>query len=58
VRKDYGVPALLGVIPGRVTYVIDRQGTLRHVFNSLTNTDQHVNEALGVIQRIHAEDRV
>jgi peroxiredoxin Q/BCP len=58
VRKDFGVPALLGVIPGRVTYVIDRQGTLRHVFNSLTNTDQHVNEALGVIQRIHAEDRV
>src|SRR5215475_10156909 len=26
VRKRYAVPAALGVIPGRVTYVIDRTG--------------------------------
>src|ERR1700739_463908 len=28
VRKSYGVPAVLGLIPGRVTYVIDRTGTV------------------------------
>src|SRR5580693_10489045 len=26
VRKLYGVPTVLGLIPGRVTYVIDREG--------------------------------
>src|SRR5207245_7911320 len=30
VRKAYGVPSTLGVLPGRVMYVIDREGTVRH----------------------------
>jgi thioredoxin-dependent peroxiredoxin len=55
VRKLYGVPAALGLIPGRVTYVIDRQGTVRHVFNSMTNIGGHVNEALEVVKRLQAE---
>lgn len=58
VRKEYGVPSVLGLIPGRVTYVIDRQGTVRHVFNSLTGVDQHVNEALDVVRRIQIDDSV
>lgn len=55
VRKSYGVPAMLGVLPGRVTYVIDRQGTVRHVFNSMTNIDQHVGDALAVVRQLQAE---
>jgi len=55
IRKSYGVPAVLGVLPGRVTYVIDRQGTVRHVFNSMTNIDQHVGDALAVVRRLQAE---
>jgi peroxiredoxin Q/BCP len=55
VRKSYGVPAVLGVLPGRVTYVIDRTGTVRHVFNSMTNIGQHVNDALDVVRRLQAE---
>ena len=55
VRKAYGVPAVLGVIPGRVTYVIDRTGTVRHVFNSMTNIDGHVSEALEVVRQLQAE---
>ena len=54
VRKSYGVPAVLGLLPGRVTYVIDRQGTVRHVFNSMTNIDQHVGDALAVVRRLQA----
>jgi peroxiredoxin Q/BCP len=34
VRKLYGVPSTLGLLPGRVTYVIDRDGIVRHVFSS------------------------
>ena len=55
VRKSYGVPAVLGLLPGRVTYVIDRQGTVRHVFNSMTNIGQHVNDALEVVRQLQAE---
>ena len=54
-RKVYGVPGVLGVIPGRVTYVIDRTGVVRHVFSSMTNIDGHVNDALRVVQELQAE---
>lgn len=53
-RKRYGVPAVLGLLPGRVTYVIDRQGTVRHVFNSMTNMGQHVNDALEMVRQLQA----
>ena len=55
VRKAYGVPGVLGVIPGRVTYVIDRTGVVRHVFSSMTNIDGHVNDALRVVRELQAE---
>jgi peroxiredoxin Q/BCP len=46
VRKLYGVPSTLGVIPGRVTYVIDKEGIVRHIFNSQFNPEKHIEEAL------------
>ena len=55
IRKTYGVPPVMGLIPGRVTYVIDRTGTVRHVFNSMTNIDGHVGEALEVVKKLQAE---
>jgi peroxiredoxin Q/BCP len=54
VRKAFGVPAVLGLLPGRVTYVIDRAGTVRHVFKSMTNIDQHVSDALAVVRQLQA----
>jgi peroxiredoxin Q/BCP len=57
VRKSYGVPAALGVIPGRVTYVIDRSGTVQHVFNSMTNIGRHVDDALTVVKRLQDEQQ-
>src|ERR1700728_2558336 len=55
VRKSYGVSTVLGVIPGRVTYVIDRTGTVRHVFSSMTNIGQHVGDALEMVRKLQAE---
>lgn len=52
VRKLYGVPATIGLIPGRVTFVIDKQGTIRHVFNSQFNPEMHVDEALRIIKTL------
>jgi peroxiredoxin Q/BCP len=45
-RKLYGVPSTLGVLPGRVTYVIDKEGIVRHIFNSQFNPEKHIEEAL------------
>lgn len=49
VRKLYGVKKTLGVIPGRVTFVIDRAGIVRHVFNSQSKPAKHVAEALAAL---------
>jgi peroxiredoxin Q/BCP len=54
VRKTYGVPGVLGVIPGRVTYVIDRAGVVRQVFSSMTNIDGHVNDALSMVKELQS----
>jgi peroxiredoxin Q/BCP len=54
-RKAYGVPGVLGVIPGRVTYVIDRSCVVRQVFSSMTNIDGHVNDALRMVRELQAE---
>ncbi|HXC51108.1 MAG TPA: peroxiredoxin [Candidatus Limnocylindrales bacterium] len=51
-RKTYGVPATLWILPGRVTYVIDKQGTVRHVFDSQLQATKHIDEALGVIKSL------
>jgi thioredoxin-dependent peroxiredoxin len=52
VRKRYGVPSTLGILPGRVTYVIDGQGVVRHVFSSQTGVRRHVHEALDALSEI------
>ncbi|HXJ37602.1 MAG TPA: peroxiredoxin [Candidatus Eisenbacteria bacterium] len=52
VRKRYGVPATLGLLPGRVTFVIDRDGVVRHVFNSQLQATKHVDEALTVLKQL------
>ncbi len=46
VRKLYGVKKAFGVIPGRVTFVVDREGVIRHVYSALSESDGHVREAL------------
>jgi peroxiredoxin Q/BCP len=43
---------VLGLIPGRVTYVIDREGTVRQIFNSMTNISGHVNDALEMVKQL------
>src|ERR1700761_4043396 len=52
VRKLYGVKKTLGIIPGRVTFVIDRAGVVRHVFSSQMNAAQHVTEALEALKSL------
>ncbi|HFG0564609.1 TPA: peroxiredoxin [Flavobacterium psychrophilum] len=52
IRKLFGVPsAMLGLIPGRVTYVIDLKGTVQMVYNNL-NVSQHIPKSLEAIQKL------
>ncbi|MFQ6537315.1 MULTISPECIES: peroxiredoxin [Aphanothece] len=51
-RKAFGVPGVLGLLPGRVTYVIDGEGVIRHVFNNLLDGPAHRREAIAALQRL------
>lgn len=52
-RTDFGVPSdLFGMLPGRQTYVIDKDAKCRLVFNSQMEPEKHVTEALAVIKSI------
>jgi len=50
IRELYGVPSSLGLIPGRVTFVIDKDGVVRHVFSSQLNAEKHIEESLRIIK--------
>ncbi|MEB3341364.1 peroxiredoxin [Okeania sp.] len=50
VRQLYDVPATLWILPGRVTYVIDKEGIIRHIFDSMLDFDAHSKEALKILK--------
>lgn len=52
VRKLYGVPNTFLLIPGRVTFIVDKEGIVRHVFNSQFNSEQHIDEALAALKTL------
>ena len=53
-RKAFGVPSVLGLLPGRVTYVIDGGGVIRHIFNNLLDGPAHLREAKAALQTLRA----
>ena len=55
VRKLYEVPrALLGLLPGRVTFVIDKNGIIQYIFNSLSGATDHVSKTKEVLAGLPA----
>ncbi len=51
VRKLFGVPSgFLGLLPGRVTYVVDKSGKVVYIFNSQVQTQRHVDESLRILK--------
>lgn len=54
VRKLFGVPSsFFGLIPGRVTYVVNKEGKIMYLFNSQIQAEKHVNETLRILQKIN-----
>ena len=53
IRSLFGVPTnLLGLIPGRVTYIINKEGKVVFIFNSQNNAKKHVTEALRILNEM------
>jgi peroxiredoxin Q/BCP len=54
-RKAFGVPHAALIMPGRVTYVIDKKGVVRYVFNSMMDGPRHMTEAMKVVKDLSKE---
>ncbi|MGI4872175.1 MAG: peroxiredoxin [Janthinobacterium lividum] len=55
-RKKYEVPrALLGLLPGRVTFVLDAAGRIAYIFNSMSGATDHVSKTKDVLRELAAK---
>jgi thioredoxin-dependent peroxiredoxin len=51
--RAFGVKgAMFGLVPGRVTFVFDKDGKTRHRFESNIQFGKHVDEALAVVKQL------
>ncbi|MCC9166815.1 peroxiredoxin [Pontibacter harenae] len=57
-RSLYGVPRKFGILPGRVTYVIDQKGIVRYIHNSFNKPLEHVDNALMVLRTLRKKEKV
>ena len=54
VRKMFGVPKTLMVLPGRTTFVINKYGEIKHVFSSQMNIQKHISEAVRILKQLQS----
>ncbi|XP_023871618.1 peroxiredoxin Q, chloroplastic isoform X2 [Quercus suber] len=53
VRKDWGVPSdLFGTLPGRQTYVLDKNGVVQLIYNNQFQPEKHIDETLKLLQSL------
>ncbi|WJX90895.1 thioredoxin-dependent peroxiredoxin [Trifolium repens] len=53
VRKEWGVPGdFFGSLPGRETYVIDKNGVVQLVYNNQFQPEKHIDETLKLLQSL------
>nr|ACJ84201.1 unknown [Medicago truncatula] len=53
VRKEWGVPGdFFGSLPGRETYVLDKNGVVQLVYNNQFQPEKHIDETLKLLQSL------
>lgn len=52
IRSLFGVPKSLLFIPGRVTYIVDEKGIVRHIFDSMFEAEKHVSIAIQQLKKM------
>lgn len=48
--KAFGIKKTLGILPGRITFVLDKEGVCQLVFSSQMQLQKHVEKALNVLK--------
>lgn len=56
-RKAFGVPSTFGLLPGRATFIIGKDGKVLSVFNSQLRFKKHFAHALKVVKEASAQGR-
>lgn len=51
-RRAFGVPSSAMVMPGRVTYVVDKEGVVCYMFNSMMDGPKHAAEAMNMVRKL------
>ncbi|BAK54370.1 peroxiredoxin [Sulfurisphaera tokodaii] len=54
IRELYGAKGF--ILPARITFVIDKKGIIRHIYNSQLNPENHVKEALKTLEMLKKEE--
>jgi peroxiredoxin Q/BCP len=49
---SYGIGKTLGILPGRVTFVIDKSGVIKNMFSSQIDMQKHVTESIKIIKEM------
>ncbi|KAJ8543376.1 hypothetical protein K7X08_005899 [Anisodus acutangulus] len=53
VRKEWGIPGdLFGTLPGRQTYVLDKDGVVQLIYNNQFQPEKHIDETLKLLQSL------
>jgi len=51
-REQFGVPKKLRFIEGRVTYIINSNGVIIHIFEDFLNGPAHIKEAIRALKKL------
>jgi peroxiredoxin Q/BCP len=52
VRKLFGVPKSMIFLPGRVTYVVDKNGIVQYIFNSQFGAEKNIENSLKKLKKL------
>lgn len=53
IRKEWGIPGdLFGALPGRQTYVLDKNGKVQLIYNNQFQPEKHIDETLKLLQSL------
>ncbi len=54
IRRTYEAQGLLGLIPARVTYIIDKQGVIRKSFRHDLSIGKHLSDTLAALDAVES----
>ncbi|KAA3648574.1 MAG: peroxiredoxin [Bacteroidetes bacterium] len=52
VRKQFGAASFFGLIPMRITFVVDESGTIIYFFDALMEGEEHVNKVFEFLKKV------